>query len=725
MKPVKKRSVEKLETRNLLAADVGLGDDLLASTVEETETVQVSSFVVSATTAESTELLQTSDGQLAVESDVVLEWNELFGDLLVADEANQNPGYASRSMAMLNLAIYDAVSIASGDLDNTFYDYATDIVQGLSNISTEVAASQAAYTVLSSLYTDQQPVIDTFLGNILGNFGQNSDTAGSVALGTEVGEQVLAERANDGSDVLGDYTYTDEVGFFQADPLNPDVPAWGPTWGEVDTFAISSVESFVPETTPALTSEDYAESYNEVLELGAVDSTTRTADQTEAGIFWAYDREGLGTPLALFSDVLETIATQEGNTLEENAALYAQASVAMADAAIVAWQTKFGEEFWRPVTAIHDGDLDGNSLTEGDEDWVALGAPDGGEDIIGFTPQFPTYISGHATFGGALFGTLQEFYGTDDISFELTSSELEILLEDPELQEAYGLDLDDATRQFDSLSEAMAENGRSRVYLGIHFDFDDLVGQEVGQAVAADVASQFVVASDDGVEGVEESVLRYEITGRNVTSDLIVAVDDSQVEIVDARSGEVLETRSTEETSQVQIVATDRGNTHVTVDLNTEDAVLPGGIVIEGGDGRRDVVDLFGTDGADSVLVDGNTVIVNGTTIEYSGIDSIRWHGGPEDSLTTIADGDAQFFVTDGDRGAPPQTPDGQRDGKTPDRDGRRLAGRGQPAQSSRRDDARFVDEVFSELGALEVLSPLDRQLLAGRNQRDGQSGGR
>jgi hypothetical protein len=176
----------------------------------------------------------------------------------------------------------------------------------------------------------------------------------------------------------------------------------------------------------------------------------------------------------------------------------------MADAGVVAWTTKFNEEFWRPVTAIQEGDADGNALTEGDADWTALGAPDGGDDIVGFTPQFPTYISGHATFGGALFGTLQEFYGTDDISFTVSSEELEILLDDPELQEAYGLDLDDAERTFDSFSEAMAENGRSRVYLGIHFDFDDLVGQEVGQSVAASVASEFAVATpEDGSGGAD------------------------------------------------------------------------------------------------------------------------------------------------------------------------------------------------------------------------------
>ncbi|MEM9369193.1 MAG: dockerin type I domain-containing protein [Planctomycetota bacterium] len=438
-------------------------------------------------------------GERQQQSDLVIQWNNLFNELLVADEEQQNPGYASRAMAMLNLAIYDAVTITDGDVADTFYEYDLSGLTG-DPIRTDAAVSQAAYTVLSSLYSGQQDMIDQFRDRVFRRIEPGPGTADGVELGNEIGSTILAERANDGHDTVGDYTYSDEPGSFQPDPLNPDVPVWGPAWSEVDPFVVSSAEDYAPQTTPPLDSAEYAASYNEVKELGSVDSETRTADQTEAGIFWAYDRVGLGTPMSLFSDAIEAIATQQGNSLQENAALFAQASVAMADAGVVAWHTKFSEQFWRPVTAIQSGDLDGNDLTEGDPEWTALGAPDGGDDIIGFTPQFPTYISGHATFGGAVFGAIREFYGTDDISFELESKELEILMDNPELQAAYGLDLDDATRSFGSLTEAMAENGRSRVYLGIHFDFDDTVGQDVGQAVASTVASEFVVAANDNGE---------------------------------------------------------------------------------------------------------------------------------------------------------------------------------------------------------------------------------
>jgi Dockerin type I domain/PAP2 superfamily/Planctomycete extracellular len=438
--------------------------------------------------------------------DVVLAWNDFFVDILSNSEPSQhNPGYASRSTAMLNLAIYDAVAVATEGTDaETFYDY--PIGQNCHiQLSAAVTASQAAHTVLSGLYPAQHETLDAFLRTSLAEHRSHRSKEASLTLGSQIGSTILAIRAHDGSEVVGMYEYTDEPGYFQPDPLHPNVPAWGLLWGEVDTFAINSTDEFKPNPPPVLTSQEYADSYNDVLELGSVDSAVRTAEQTEIGLFWAYDRYCLGTPIALYNDVLAQIAQQQGNTMRENAALFAQASVAMADAAIVVWDTKFSEEFWRPVTAIHSGDIDGNDLTEGDADWIALGAPNG-EDLIGFTPPFPAYVSGHATFGGALFATLQEFYGTDDIAYDLSSIELAGLLDNPELQEAYGLELDDAIRSFDSFSEAMAENGRSRIYLGIHFDFDDIVGQQVGSAIAASITSNFAVAEagrpgDDGDRG--------------------------------------------------------------------------------------------------------------------------------------------------------------------------------------------------------------------------------
>lgn len=182
--------------------------------------------------------------------------------------------------------------------------------------------------------------------------------------------------------------------------------------------------------------------------------------------------------MRLYIDVLDTISTQEGNSLSDNALLYAMASTSVADAGIVAWDAKFQYDFWRPISGIRQADQDGNPDTIIDPDWIPLGAPGGihpdGSLIDDFTPPFPTYISGHASFGGALFGAIEEFYGTNDIAFPLESEELP-----------------GVTRHFDSLSDAMAENGRSRVYLGIHWDFDDFMARDVGKVVADDVMQNY------------------------------------------------------------------------------------------------------------------------------------------------------------------------------------------------------------------------------------------
>lgn len=612
--------------------DVEDETDVSAETADAETSTASDSILTSIDTTDVVES-ETTDA-VADDSDVVLEWNDLFGELLAADAVTQNPGYASRSMAILNLAIYDAVNIAEGNFASTFYEYGSEITDLASGASAEVAASQAAYTVLTSLYPDQQATIDAFA---VSNFGADSGSAvndGSIALGIEVGSRILTERADDGSAVFSVYEYTDEVGYFSADPLNPDVPAWGPAWGEVDTFAISSSDDFLPETTPPLTSEEYAASYNEVLELGAADSEVRTAEQTEIGLFWAYDREGLGTPMALFNDILQTVAIQEGNTFEENVTLFAQASVALADAGVTAWDTKFTEEFWRPVTAIHEGDADGNDLTEGDPEWVALGAPDGGDDEIGFTPQFPTYISGHATFGAALFGTLQNFYGTDDIAFEVTSTELEILLDDPELQEAYGLDLEDATRSFSSFSEAMAENGRSRVYLGIHFDFDDLVGQEVGQAVAASVAEKFASLAGESDDSTTAYVDLAEVGSGNVT----VRAVDGNLEIVDNETRTVVSSQSLAETDSVTVVGRDGQSDRIVVaGITASD--LPGGLIVQAGDGADDTLVITGSSETDTIFIDQDHVDVNGLQVAFTGVERVVIRGIDTADTIEVADG--------------------------------------------------------------------------------------
>ena len=159
------------------------------------------------------------------------------------------------------------------------------------------------------------------------------------------------------------------------------------------------------------------------------------------------------------------------DTVLQNARLFALVNIALADAGIAAWDTKYAYDLWRPVAAIRRADDDGNPATAADPGWTPLGAPGDGF-VPDFTPPFPAYTSGHATFGAATFRVLAAFYGRDDIPFTLTSDEFD------------GTHRPAVTRSFTGFGQAAAENGASRIYLGVHWGFDDVAGQAQGRDVA-------------------------------------------------------------------------------------------------------------------------------------------------------------------------------------------------------------------------------------------------
>jgi hypothetical protein len=267
--------------------------------------------------------------------------------------------------------------------------------------------------------------------------------------------------------------------------------ARGAKWGQVKPFVLAASNQFRVPPPPALSSEEYAAAYEEVKRLGGdgvVTPTERSEEQTSIGIYWAYDgTPSLCAPPRLYNQIATTIAKQMGSDAMQTARLLALVNVAMADAGIAIWESKFYYQVWRPVTGIREADAgtgptgagDGNPATVGDPAFIPLGAP--ASNLVGpnFTPPFPAYPSGHAGFGGSLFQVLRRYYGKDQIAFTFVSDEYNGITRDNQ-----GVVRSLHPRSFTSLSQAEEENGQSRIYLGIHWAFDKSEGITQGQQIA-------------------------------------------------------------------------------------------------------------------------------------------------------------------------------------------------------------------------------------------------
>ena len=289
------------------------------------------------------------------------------------------------------------------------------------------------------------------------------------------------------------YNASPEPGQHRPDPLNPNQGFLTPQWGQVQPFAITN---FLASAPPAPTSSQYEQDFNDVKEKGSRTGGTRTSEETAIGLFWAYDgAQKLGVPPRLYNQIVRVIAIKKGNSLAQNVRLFALINLAMADAGIQCWHSKYHYNVWRPVVGVREADPgwgptakgDSNPATEGDPFWLPLGAPRTNPlpGTANFTPNFPAYPSGHATFGAACLETVSQFYGTDAIPFDFVSDEL-----DGKNVDADGSVRTRHERQFNTVSDAIIENARSRVYLGVHWQFDADGGVESGKQIADMVFNQ-------------------------------------------------------------------------------------------------------------------------------------------------------------------------------------------------------------------------------------------
>jgi hypothetical protein len=405
-------------------------------------------------------------------ADVVLDWNEIALDAIRA--APIAPPIAARALAIMHAAVYDAVNA----IDRTHAVYAVDVLAAPGS-SREAAAAAAAHAALVALFPTQEAVFEAALTASLADIPDGLAEDFGVALGENVAHQMLALRAGDGAGATVVYTPTGDPGDWAPTPP-ANAAALLPHWANVTPFAMTSGNQFRPDGIPALTSAAYATAVNQVKDLGKLDSATRTADQTNIALFWA-NGANTATPAGHLNVLASIVAEQAGNTLSENARLFAMLNVAMADAAILAWDAKSETDLWRPITAIRNADLDDNAATTADPNWLPLIA----------TPPFPTYVSGHSSFSGAAAAVLEAFFGTDNIAFELPSENASV-----------------PDRSFTSFSQAAAESAVSRLYGGIHFSFDNQDGLTAGTALGEFVTDNFFELESQGAEiGLEDGVL--------------------------------------------------------------------------------------------------------------------------------------------------------------------------------------------------------------------------
>jgi hypothetical protein len=424
--------------------------------------------------------LTVTRGKPPTTPNAVIVWNQATLSAIQTD--GTDPQFASRGMAMVQLAVFDSVNAIEG---TPAYFVKTTAPAGA---SIEAAVDAAAHDVLAYLYPAQQATFDALYASQLALLPSGTATTDGVTVGQTVAAAVIARRANDGSRDFVDFEPGSAPGDWQPTPP-AYAPALDPQWANVTPFALTGPSQFTPGGPPALSSTAWADAVNQVESLGAVNSTTRTADQTQIAQFWN-DAGGTATPPGHWNAIAETVAQAQGDSLIDDARLFAELDVALADAGITAWNTKFTYTAWRPITVIQSGGDGVNSGVTADTGWYPLLT----------TPNFPEYVSGHSTFSAAAATVLDAFFGTS-VSFSTTEPTLP-----------------GVTRSFTSFDQAAAEAGMSRIYAGIHFMFSNTDGHTAGQNVANWVLRTFNLSADTIPPRVSlDNVLPGGASNKNVT----------------------------------------------------------------------------------------------------------------------------------------------------------------------------------------------------------------
>jgi vanadium chloroperoxidase len=432
-------------------------------------------------------------------SDPILLWNE------VALEANRvshtngqgeqtGPPLSARALAIVHLATYDAYAGVIND-PNTLPRYLPTPPPPSAGASPDEAVAAAAEGTLSALFPSQTPFFDAVFAGV----GDPTRSGPAHVFGAAVAAAILQDRAGDPG-AGGPYAPSPARGKHRPDPDNPGQGFHAPVYGaQSEGFGIEFRHELAAPP-PTLNNNDYLRALRQVRGVGCAPELSgnlpsnlarRTPDQTVIGLYWGYDGAAeIGTPPRLYNQIIRRVARAKQNTVAQNARLFAFVNVAMADAAILAWDQKYIHNFWRPVLGIreHDRSMGPQPATatsdlsdDCDAQWLPLGAPNTNRSAKNFTPPFPAYPSGHATFGAAAFHITRLFYNQGG-TFKNNNLSADSLFNglDYVSDELNGISTDNHgtvrprhRRDFaGGLWQMIEENGRSRVYLGVHWVFD-------------------------------------------------------------------------------------------------------------------------------------------------------------------------------------------------------------------------------------------------------------
>ena len=393
-------------------------------------------------------------------ANVVIVWNQTM--LATFQTAAVPAPAANRLGAIVQSAVFDAVN-------GIEHRYTPIHVQpgAPDEADPHAAVAGAAYETLIKLFKSQQPALDAALASsvaALQDEGDAGSIAAGLAWGKSVGDQTLAWRAGDGfSATPPDYTFSLAPGQYQPTPPGSGPPKFR-TLATTTPFALTSPSQFRPAGPPALTSDRYTASFNEVKALGGLTSTSRTTYQTQTATFWQVD-----TPTGQWDRVADSLAMQNHLNLMASARLLARVNIAIADATIAVFDAKNAYNFWRPVTAIVQADADGNPNTASDATWLPL--------LI--TPYFQEYPSAHSGISSAAATALASVFGSN-AQFTVTSA-----------------GLPGVTRSFNNFSDAVAQVGDARILAGFHFRFSVEDGIVLGLSVGDYVDANAMLPKND------------------------------------------------------------------------------------------------------------------------------------------------------------------------------------------------------------------------------------